>query len=135
MGNQLAAALRVTPRQLYEASRLADRTGPAFMQELEGGRLLMLLATNAQAEPDLAFELDSAGNIVARQFLDLAHPYDREDELSDLSDEEPLPPPIDVSHARPAKVCEGDDPLADDGVCTWCGHVLPVDSEAVPEAA
>jgi hypothetical protein len=124
-------ALRVSPRQLFEASRLADRTGPAFMQELDGGRLLVLLSTGGQAEPDLALELDRDGNIVARQFLDLA-PQEPDEEFSDLGDEEPLPPPLDLSHARPAKVCGCADPLADDGACTWCGHVLP---EAVPEVA
>jgi hypothetical protein len=51
-------ALRVSPRQLFEASRLADRTGPTFMQELAGGRLLVLLSTGGQSQPDLALELD-----------------------------------------------------------------------------
>jgi hypothetical protein len=127
-------ALRVSPRQLFEASRLADRTGPAFMQELNGGRLLVLLSTGGQAEPDLALELDRDGNILARQFLDLTH-QEPEDEFADLADEQPLPPPLDVSHARPAQVCGCGDPLADDGVCTWCGHVLPMEAEAVPGAA
>jgi hypothetical protein len=30
--------------------------------------------------------------------------------------------------------CECDDPLADDGVCTWFGHVLPVDAHEVAVA-
>jgi hypothetical protein len=124
-------ALRVSPTQLFEASRLADRTGPTVMQELAGGRLLVLLSTGGQSQPDLALELDRDGEIVARQFLPLRH-QDPDDEFSDLGDEEPLPPPLDLSHAKPAAVCECDGPLADNGVCARCGLSLP---EQVAEAA
>ena len=43
------SALYLSPRQLYEASRLADRLGPAFAHQLDGGRLL-LMATIRLAE-------------------------------------------------------------------------------------
>lgn len=120
--------LRVTPRQLFEASRLADRLGPAFAQGLNGGRLLLLMATkldaDGRAEPDLALELDADGQVVAAQYLDLAHPAD-EDEFGDLADDEaPLPEPLDMSQARPAKVCECPAPWGDDGTCGICGHAL-----------
>jgi len=39
-----------------------------------------------------------------------------------LGDEEPLPDPVDVRHARPAKRCECVEPFADDGLCLRCGH-------------
>jgi hypothetical protein len=56
----LVNGIRCSPRQLFEASRLADRCGSAFMAELDGGRVLMLLAT-AGLEPDLALELERPG--------------------------------------------------------------------------
>jgi hypothetical protein len=127
-------ALRVSPRQLFEASRLADRTGSAFMQELAGGRLLVLLSTGGQSQPDLALELDRDGNIVARQFLDLAH-QEPDDGFADFGEEEPLPPPVDVSQARPAPLCECPDPFADDGFCARCGRTLATGAQGVPEAA
>jgi hypothetical protein len=78
--------LHLSPRQLFEASRLADRLGPAFAQELDGGRLLLLMATRFRAdgrlEPDLALELDSDGQVVAAQYLELAH-QDNDDDLDD----------------------------------------------------
>lgn len=54
------------------------------------------------------------------------------DDLSDLSEERPLPDPVDLSEARPAPRCQCPTPLADDGTCARCGHDLP---EQVPEAA
>ena len=36
----------------------------AFVQQLDGGRILVLLATNGQPEPDLALELDREGEVV-----------------------------------------------------------------------
>jgi hypothetical protein len=122
-------ALHVSPRQLYEASRLADRIGPAYMAELDGGRILMLLATRG-GEPDLALELDEAGNIVARQHLDLAHRG--EDPCEDFGDEQELPPPVDVRDARPALRCTCPSPRADEETCGRCGHLLPLE---VVEAA
>ena len=120
-------ALRLSPRQLFEASRLADRLGPAFAQQLDSGRLLLLLATrfrpDGQLEPDLAVELDGDGRVVASQFLELAHPDD--DGLDDLSDERPLPPPVDVSRARPAPTCGCPDAIVDEGYCTRCGRSRP----------
>jgi hypothetical protein len=86
------------------------------------------LATRG-GEPDLALELDPDGKIVARQFLDLAH---REpDELDDLGEEERLPYPVDLSHARPAPLCECPESRADDGTCGRCGRSL---TRAVPHA-
>ena len=47
--------------------------------------------------------------MAARQALDLTRPDD-EEKFADLADEEePPPPPFDVSHARPAKLCECDE--------------------------
>jgi hypothetical protein len=134
----VTALLHLTPRQLYEAARLADRLGPAYAHQLDSGRLLLLLATrfrpDGQLEPDLALELAGDGRVVASQYLDLAHSEDPDD-LSDLSDERPLPPSIDVSHARPAKVCECDEPLGHDGLCVVCGRTLRDGVGALREAA
>jgi hypothetical protein len=47
------------------------------------------------------------------------------DDLSDLSEERPLPDPVDLSEARPAPRCQCPTPLADDGTCARCGHDLP----------
>jgi hypothetical protein len=128
-------ALTVTPRQPFEASRLADRIGPAYMAELDGARVLMLLATRG-SEPDLAPELDAAGNGIARRFRDLAHRDDGEDDLSDLSDERPLPDPIDISKARPAPRCECLVPRRHDGfTCGICGWTLSGDAPEAAEAA
>jgi hypothetical protein len=117
------AALRVTPRQLFEASRLADRHGPAFAEELAGGRVLLLLATGRQDEPDLALELDAHGQVVARQFLELAH-RDDDDPCADFGEEQELPSPVDLSHARPGQRCTCPSPRNDDGTCGICGHVV-----------
>jgi hypothetical protein len=57
---------------------------------------------------------------------------DDDDGLDDLSEERPLPPPVDARNARPAPLCECEEPLFDDGGCSRCGHDLP---EAMPEAA
>jgi hypothetical protein len=47
------------------------------------------------------------------------------DDLSDLSEERPLPDPVDLAEARPAPRCQCPTPLADDGTCARCGHDLP----------
>jgi hypothetical protein len=47
------------------------------------------------------------------------------DDLSDLSEERPLPDPVDLSEARPASRCQCPTPLADAGTCARCGHDLP----------
>jgi hypothetical protein len=46
-------------------------------------------------------------------------------DTADLSDEQPLPDPIDLSETRPARPCDCRRPLADDGTCARCGHDLP----------
>ena len=132
--------LHLSPRQLFEASRLADRLGPAFAQELDGGRLLLLMATrldaHGRAEPDLALELDRAGQVVAAQYLELRHREVEDDELSDFGDEQPLPPPLDLADARPAPRCEcGDEAIGHEGSCVRCGRALPDDAQAVPDPA
>jgi hypothetical protein len=127
------SVLRCSPRQLYEASRLADRCGDAIVQELHGDRVLVLLATHG-ARPDLALELDHDGNVVARQYLDLAH-QDHDDGLDDFGDEQELPYPVDLRHARPAPQCECPDALGDDGLCHRCGRTLPAHTDSVAEVA
>jgi hypothetical protein len=122
-------ALWVTPRQLFEASRLADRLGPVLAQQLDDARVLLLMATrldaNGRAAPDLALELDRDGQVIATQYLDLRHRDDEDDGLADLADvEEPVPVPVDVSQARPAKPCSCTDPFAHDGFCARCGRTL-----------
>lgn len=125
--------LTITPRQAFEVARLLDRTGDGIVYA-DDGIVTVLVDVFGAGSPNLALELDGDGEVIARQVLSLRRRD--EDDLDDFSEEEPLPPPLDVSHARPAKVCECTDPLADAGVCTWCGHVLlPVDAQAVPEAA
>jgi hypothetical protein len=128
--------LHLSPRQLYEASRLADRLGPAVAHGLDRGRVLLLMATRldaeGRAEPDLALELDRDGQVVASQFLDLAHRDEPDDELADLSDEQRLPEPVDVRHARAAKRCECDDPFAHEGFCARCGRSLPAEAVEPP---
>ena len=47
------------------------------------------------------------------------------DDLSDLSEERPLPYPVDLSEARQAPRCQCPTPLTDDGTCARCGHDLP----------
>ena len=86
----------------------------------------------SKAEPDLAVELDRDGQVVAQQYLALRHRAPdtnvspaNEDEFTDLSDEAPLPVPLDVSQARPAKACECPDAIGHDGACVLCGHALP----------
>lgn len=122
----VGSGLRLTPRQLFEASRLADRLGPTYAEELDGGRVLLLLATRLDgtgaATPDLAVELDADGRIVGSQYLELRHRDN--DEFSDLGDEQPLPPPEDVRDARPAKLCECPAPFGHDGHCVRCGRTL-----------
>lgn len=109
---------------------MADRLGPAVASQLDGGRVLLLMATRFRAdgllEPDLALELDRDGQVLASQFLDLRHRDDEDDEFSDLGDEEPLPDRLDLSHARPAKRCECPEPFGDGGLCLRCGHTLPL---------
>jgi hypothetical protein len=129
-------ALRVSPRQLFEASRLADRTGSAFMQELAGGRLLVLLSTGGQSQPDLALELDRDGQVVARQVLDLTRP-DEDDEFSDLAEEEQGVVYVDpfAEGARPAPLCGCPDPFGHDGTCARCGRTLREVLGTLPQAA
>ena len=129
------SALVLTPRQLWEASRLADRCGDALLQDLDGGRLLVLLSTGAQNEPDLALELGPDGEILARQFLSLRH-QDAEDPCADFSEEEELPDAVDLSHARPAPRCSCPHPRHDGSgeTCSICGHGLAVEAVGVPEA-
>ena len=47
------------------------------------------------------------------------------DDISDLSEERPLPDPVDLSEARLAPRCKCPTPLADNGTCARCGHDLP----------
>ena len=54
---------------------------------------------------------------------------------SDLSEELPLPPPIDVRDARPAPVRECSDAIGHAGAYVLCGHVLREDAGAFPKAA
>jgi len=47
------------------------------------------------------------------------------DDLSDLSEERPLPDPMDLSFARPAKRCDCPVPRRDEDTCHRCGRTLP----------
>jgi hypothetical protein len=122
-------ALTITPRQAWEISRLLDRTGNGIVYA-EHGIVTVLIDVFGVGSPNLALELDGEGEVIARQVLSLRR--DGEDDgLDDFGDEQPLPYPIDVSQARPARLCECPAPRHDDGICGVCGHNLP---EAVAEA-
>jgi hypothetical protein len=81
--------------------------------------------TCCDGSPNLTLELDGDGEVIARQVLTL-HRRDDDDGLDDFSEEQPLPDPVDVSRARPARMCGCDDPLADGGSCARCGHTVAV---------
>lgn len=59
------------------------------------------------------------------------------DDLSDLIvPERPLPDPIDISQAWPARRCEcGDRAVVEDDSCVRCGYLLTAGALDVPEAA
>ena len=46
------------------------------------------------------------------------------DGLDDFSEEQPLPPPVDVRDAKPAPTCECLEPLGHDGSCVVCGRMV-----------
>jgi len=69
--------------------------------------------------------------VAARRALDLTRPDD-EEKFADLADEEePPPPPFDVSHARPAKLCECDELIGHEGRCILRGTRCPLLVQAV----
>jgi hypothetical protein len=129
MGNQSLSALTLTPRQAFEVARLLDRTGDGIVYG-DAGIVTVLLDLYGTGSPNLALELDGEGEVIARQVLSL-HRCDVDDGAEDFGEEEPLPPPVDVRDARPAKRCECDEPFGDEDVCLRCGRSLPV--EAPPE--
>jgi hypothetical protein len=53
------------------------------------------------------------------------------DYLSDLSDERPLPDPVELSEALPAKSCDCPEPRRNEDTCHRCGRSLPIDAEEV----
>jgi hypothetical protein len=121
-------ALRVTPRQLFEASRVLDRSGDGILTVHEGV-LTLLVVVFGVGSPNLALELDRDGEVIARQVLSLR----RQEPEDEFSEEEPLVYVDPYSEgAKPAPRCECPSPRADDGTCGVCGHSLP---EAVAEAA
>ena len=77
-----------------------------------------------------------------RRRVSLAYPGEAAvndaDDFSDLSEERPLPDPIDLSQARPAPRCECPEALydAEDPYnCLVCGRLLPGAAQGVAEAA
>ena len=129
--NKSLTVLTITPRQAFEVARLLDRTGDGIVYA-QDGIVTLLLDVYGTGQPNLCLELDGDGAVIARQALSL-HRQDGEDGFEDFSDEEPLPPPVDVRDARPAPRCTCPSPRhdGDSETCLLCGHLLP---EAVPEA-
>ena len=119
-------ALRVSPRQAFEIGRLLDRTGDGIVYA-HGEIVTVLVDVYGTGSPNLALELDQDGEVIARQVLSL-HRRDADDGLEDFGEEQPLPGPVDLSHARPAPVCEcGDHALGHEGSCVVCGRALMAD--------
>jgi hypothetical protein len=123
-------ALRVTPRQLYEAARLLDRAGDATLTDLDG-RLGLLVDRDHVGQPDLVLELGPDGEVLARRLLTrYVAEGGQDDELDDFVEVPPAATAPAVlalgDGARPAKPCKCSDPFEWDepGVCARCGHRL-----------
>lgn len=125
-------ALTITPRQAYEVARLLDRTGDGIVFA-DAGIVTVLVDALGSGSPNLALELNGDGEVIARQVLSLHRPDD--DGLDDLGEEEPLPEPVDVRNARPAKRCGCPEPRRDGETCCICGRSLPADAVTVTPAA
>jgi hypothetical protein len=129
MANHSLTVLALSARQAFEVARLLDRHGDGILAA-EDGIVTLLIDVYGVGRPSLALELDGDGEVIARQALTL-HAQD-DDGLDDFSDEEPLPYPVDLRHARPALRCTCPSPRVDGDTCGRCGHLLP---EPVAEAA
>jgi hypothetical protein len=96
-------ALRVTTRQAYEVARLLDRTGDGIVYR-DAEIVTVLVDVYGTGSPNLALELDRDGDVIAKQVLTLHQDHD-DDGRGDFGDEQPLPEPVDIRHARPALRC------------------------------
>jgi hypothetical protein len=121
-----ATTMTLTPRQAFEVARLLDRTGDGIVYG-DAEIVTLLVDVYGTGSPNLALKLDRDADVIASQALTLHRPD--EDELDDLGEEEPLPYPGDLSHARPARRCECPHPRHDgDETCSICGHLLAVEA-------
>jgi hypothetical protein len=118
----MSEPLRLSVRQTLEVARMLDRNGDGVAEQLNGA--VTVWFRNVAGELDRAVTLDHEGRIVARRRLDLLRP-EPEDDLDDLSDEQPVLRPEEMEPKRPlpAPHCKCERPVWDrqSRCCVWCG--------------
>jgi hypothetical protein len=82
-----APGLRISARQCFEAARILDRVGDAFLTVDYAGTALLLVDEVGVGQPTLGVELDREGKITGYRYLSYyVEPED--DGLGDLAEEE-----------------------------------------------